>query len=71
MEHECDVKPIINGVNKGSGGPGNKRASGNHPNNSIVEISQNTKKSPRHLRRLAVTQTSAKENQLTLMFKNF
>ena len=33
---------------------------------NIVKIRQNTKKSPGHLRRLAVTQTSGKENHLKL-----
>ena len=39
----------------GTGGLGNKRTSGDHPNYSIVEIGQNTKKSPGDLMRLAVT----------------
>ena len=34
---------------------------------SIVENGQNTEKSPGDLRRLAVTQTSMKNHQLTLM----
>ena len=41
--------------------------SGDHPNDSIVEIGQNTKKSPGDLRRLAVTQTSVKNHRLSLM----
>ena len=40
-----------------------------HPNTSIVEIGQNTKKSPGDLRRLAVTQTPVKDHQLTLVWK--
>ena len=43
-------------IDKETGGLRNKRASGDHPNYNIVEIGQNTKKSPRDLRRL-VTQT--------------
>ena len=35
-------------------GLGYKRMSGNHPNNSIVEIGQNTEKSPADFRTLAV-----------------
>ena len=31
------------------------KTSGDHPNNSIIEIGQNTKKCPGNLRRLAVT----------------
>ena len=41
--------------------------SGDHPNNSIVENGQNTEKSPGDLRRLAVTQTSVRDHQLTLI----
>ena len=41
--------------------------SGNHPNNNIIENGQNIEKSPGDLRRLAVTQTPAKDPQLTLM----
>ena len=37
------------------------------PDYNIVEIDQNTKKSPRDLRRLAVSQTSVKSHQLTLL----
>ena len=37
-----------------------KRASENHPNYSIIEIGQNTEKSPGDLRRLAVTQPPVK-----------
>ena len=55
---------VTKGLIKGTGGPGNKRTSGDHPNYSIIE---NTEKSPGDLRRLAVTQTSAKGNWLTLM----
>ena len=36
------------------------RTNRDHPNYSIVEISQNTEKSPSDLRRLLVTQTPAK-----------
>ena len=40
-----------------TGGFGNKRKSGDHPNYSIIKIGQNTEKSPGDLRRLTVTQT--------------
>ena len=46
---------------------GNKRKSEGYPNNSIVEIGQNTKKSPGDLRRLAVTLTLVKNHLLTLV----
>ena len=46
---------------KRTGGRKNKSRSEDHPNNnSIFENGQNTEKSPRDLRRLAVTQNSAK-----------
>ena len=44
-------------IGKGTRRLGNKRMSGDHPNNSIVEIGQNTKKSPGDLRGLVVAQT--------------
>ena len=72
MEHESDVYTnwySHQRVNEGTGGLGNKRTSGDQPNYYIIEISQNTEKSPGDLRRLAVTQTSEKDHQLTLMRK--
>ena len=47
----------------------NEWKSGDHPNCSTVEINQNTKESPGDLRRLAVTQTPAENQQLTLVWK--
>ena len=43
----------------GTGEIRNKRTSGDHPNYSIIKISENTEESPENLRRLTVTQTSA------------
>ena len=40
--------------------------SGDHSNYSIIKISQNTEKSPRGLKRLAVTQTLVEDHQLML-----
>ena len=40
-----------------------------HPNDSIVELSQNTTKSPGDLRRLVVTQTPVKNHQLMVVGK--
>ena len=51
----------------GTSGLRNKRTSGDHPNNSIFEISQNTKKSPGDFSRLAVTQITVENHPLTLM----
>ena len=74
MEHESDGDITCNWharychqwIGTGTGELGNKR-SRYHPNYSIVEISQNTEKSPGDLRRLAVTQTLVRNHQLTLV----
>ena len=50
-----------------AGGLVNKRTSGDNLNYCLVEISQNTEKSPGDLRRLAVTQTLERNHQLTLV----
>ena len=47
-------------ISPGTGGFGNNWMSGDHSNYSIVEISQNAKKSLGGLRRLAVTQSPEK-----------
>ena len=44
------------------GGHGNKRSSGDHPNHSLIEISQKTEKSPGDMRRLAVTETPMRDH---------
>ena len=75
MEHEIDVYTNCGWCSlyshqriiKGTGGLENKKASGGNPKNYIIGISQNTEKSLGDLRRLAVTQTSVKDHQLTLM----
>ena len=43
---------------KGTGKLRNQRTSGDHPDNRIIKIGQNTVKNPRDLRRLTNTQTS-------------
>ena len=48
----------------GTGGLGNKSMSRDYPNYSIIEMSQNTEKSPGDLRRLAITKTTVKNHQL-------
>ena len=61
-EHECDgdaswnwnARYIHQSIDKGTGGLGNERTSGDHSDYSIVEIGQNTKKIPGDLR-FAVT----------------
>ena len=52
---------------KRTGGLGIWRTSGDHLNYSIAENGENTEKSPEDLRRLSITQTPVKNNQLTLM----
>ena len=42
---------------------------GDHPNYSILEIGQNTEKSPGDLKRFVVTQTPVGNHQLTLAWK--
>ena len=62
------VIPIVIGViGTGIGGLKNKRMRGDHLNYSIAEIGQITKKSPRDLRRLAITQNLAENYQLMLV----
>ena len=48
---------------------GNKKTSGEHPNNSIVDIGQNTEKSPGDLRRHSVNQIPVENYQRTLVGK--
>ena len=50
-----------------TGGLENTRTGGEDPNSSITEIGQKTEKSPGDFGKLAVTQTSVKDHQLTLM----
>ena len=55
------VMPILIGVldtvTEGTERIRNKNTSRDHPDYSLIQIGQNTEKSPRDLRRLAVTQT--------------
>ena len=72
MEHENDGDTNCNGralkkIGSRTGGLGNNRTSGDHPNNSIFEIAQNTGKSPGDLRKLIVTHTPVGNHLLTLM----
>ena len=47
-----------------TGSIGNQRMIQDYPDYSIVEIDQNTEKSPGDLKRLAFTQTQVKDHQL-------
>ena len=70
---QVTIIPIVIGafgtVTKGTRELGSWRTSGDHPNDSIIENGQNTKKSPGDLWRLAVNQTIVKNHRLTLMWK--
>ena len=77
MEHESDVDINYNWcawyshhiIGTGTGGFGNKRTRGDHPNYNIIEIGQDTKKNLGNLRRLAVTQTPVENHQFTVVWK--
>ena len=75
MEYEGDCDTNYNWctwnntqrISKGAGGVRNQRMSLDHPNHSIVEVGQNTEKSPGDIRRLTFIQTPVKAHQLTLV----
>ena len=77
MEHEsdgdtscyCCSRYSNQCINSRTGGLGGKRTSGDHPNYTIVEIGQNTKKSPGDSRTLAVTQIPVENHLLMLVGK--
>ena len=77
MEHEGDSDTNYNWCawyshqrfGTGTRRLGNKRAMEDHPNYSIIEIDQNTEKSPGDLTRLVVTQIPVKNHQLTMAGK--
>ena len=56
-------------LGKGAGKVENQRTTRDHPNYSIVKIGQNTEKNSVDLRRLAITQTPVKGQQLMLVLK--
>ena len=78
MEYESDCNTNCNWcarysyqtIGSETGGFGNKRMSGDHPNFSSIKIGLNIEKSPGDLRRLAVTQTPVRNHRLTLMQKS-
>ena len=73
MEHESEGYTNCNWyswyrhqwIDTGTEGLGNKRASGDHPNYSIIKIGMNTKESPGDLRKLALIQTAVRKHRLT------
>ena len=74
MEHESDGNTNCNRcarynhqrTGKEIGRIANKRTSGDHVNYRTVKTDQNTEKSPRDLKRLAITQTPVENHQVTL-----
>ena len=58
------------GIGKGTERLRNQRTIRDHPDYNIINIGQNTEKSPGDLRRLAVSQTPMKNLQLMLVRKN-
>ena len=58
---------ILKGLVKGTRRGGNQRARADQLDFSITKISQNTEKSPRDLRRLAIPQTPEKDHPLMLV----
>ena len=77
MEHEDDSNTNCNWcswsnpqrIGKGTGRLGNKRTSGDHSDNSIIKISQNTEKSHGNMRGFAVTQIPVEDHQFMLVRK--
>ena len=77
VEHEGDSDTNYNWrtwngsqrFDKETGRLENRRTNRDHQVHHIVEIGQNTEKSPGHLRRLTITQIPVKDYQLTLMGK--
>ena len=61
------IQTVIGALGAVTGGCGNKRTSGNHPNSTIIKISQNIQKSPRDLLRLAITQSLWRNHQIMLV----
>ena len=74
MEHKSDCDTNGNRCARqshqkfgtGTGGLENNKTSGDHPNYNIIEIGQNTEKSPGDLGRLAYIHTPVEKYQLTL-----
>ena len=75
MEHESDVDVNCNWcarnnpqmLSKEIRRLKNQRTTRDHSEYGIIKLSQNTEKSPGHLRKLAVSQTPIKYHQLTLV----
>ena len=60
---------ILQMINSGTGGFGNKKTSRDHPNYSTVDIGQNSEKYLGDLKWLAIAQTPVRNRRLTLVRK--
>ena len=77
MEHEIPGDTICNlcprysheRIDKGQEDLEIRRTNGDHPNDSIVKIDQNTEMGPGELRKLAAPQIPAKNHQLNMVTK--
>ena len=78
MKHESDNDTNCNKyarysnqrIDTGTWGLGNYKTCRDHPNCSIADIGQNTKKSPGDSKRIAVTQIPLENHQLPLVWKS-
>ena len=79
MEHKNDIDTRCNretryshqNINNGTTGFGNWWTYEDYPNYIMIEISENTEKSPGNLKRLAVTKIRVEDYQLKLAWKTF
>ena len=75
LENNCETNcnlftwNVSQRLRKKTGRMRNWRMNGDHPYYSIVEVGQNTEKSPVDLRRLAIAQTQVKDHRLMLMWE--
>ena len=77
MEHEFDgdnncnwyARNNLQRICTGTGGPRNERTRGDDLDYRIINIGQNTEKSPGDLSKPAVTETPVENHQLTLVWK--
>ena len=70
MEHVSDGDTTCDcpqRLGKRTGGDGTRKTNRDYPDDSIIEIIQNTGKDPGNLRRLTVTHILVKYHQLTLV----
>ena len=56
-------------IGTGTGSLGNRRTSGDHPNDCIITIGKNSKKCPGDSKRLAITHTLVRNHRLMLVWK--